>query len=68
MKHKRTFKSDYDGWRRKQLMEDNKMEEQNIKKLSKKLGLHNRKPRKDGTQKLPAWMRDSGLDCKFLFL
>ncbi|VUZ39607.1 unnamed protein product, partial [Hymenolepis diminuta] len=65
MKHKRILKSDYDGWRRKQLLEDNKMEEQNIKKLSKKLGLHNRKPRKDGTQKLPAWMRDSGLDYLF---
>ncbi|KAM3183157.1 hypothetical protein ACTXT7_010912 [Hymenolepis weldensis] len=65
MKHRRTFKSDYDGWRRKQLMEDNKMEEQNIKRLSKKLGLHNRKPRRDGTQKLPAWMRDSGLDYLF---
>nr|CDS30216.1 nucleolar MIF4G domain containing protein 1 [Hymenolepis microstoma] len=65
MKSKKKFETDYAEWRRKQLIEDNKKESQNIKKLSRKLGLHNRKPRKDGTQKLPAWMRDSGLDYLF---
>ncbi|KAM7539772.1 hypothetical protein Aperf_G00000021606 [Anoplocephala perfoliata] len=51
--------------RRKQLIEDNMEEERNIKKLSKKLGLNRRKPKKDGTEKLPTWMRDSGLDYLF---
>uniref|UniRef100_A0A5K3F4C1 MI domain-containing protein n=2 Tax=Mesocestoides corti TaxID=53468 RepID=A0A5K3F4C1_MESCO len=48
--------------RRKQLLEDNVKEEATIKKLTKKLGLDRRKPRKSGVQKQPAWMRESGLD------
>ncbi|CDI96519.2 expressed protein [Echinococcus multilocularis] len=48
--------------RRKQLLEDNIKEDKTIKRLTKKLGLNRRKPRKSGVEKQPAWMRDSGLD------
>ena len=53
--------------RKKQLIEDNEREDQTIKKLTKKLGLRNRKPRKDGIKKDPTWMRDSGLDCMYCY-
>ncbi|KAL7063146.1 hypothetical protein AAHC03_01511 [Spirometra sp. Aus1] len=51
----------YTDRRKQQLLADNEKEEAVIKKLSKKLGL-NRRKKKDGTSKQPAWMRDSGLE------
>ncbi|KAL5966392.1 hypothetical protein TSMEX_005862 [Taenia solium] len=55
-------RSVYFEQRRKQLLEDNIREDRTIKRLTKKLGLNRRKPRKSGVEKQPAWMRDSGLD------
>lgn len=56
-------RSVYSEQRRKQLLEDNIREDRTIKRLTKKLGLNRRKPRKSGVEKQPAWIRDSGLDC-----
>nr|VZI20580.1 unnamed protein product [Spirometra erinaceieuropaei] len=62
MRNQRTKKRlTYTDRRKQQLLADNEKEKAVIKKLSKKLGL-NRRKKKDGTSKQPAWMRDSGLE------
>ncbi|KAL3313423.1 hypothetical protein Ciccas_007976 [Cichlidogyrus casuarinus] len=66
MKQKLPYKINKDA-RRQNLLEDNELEDRNIKKLEKKLGLKARAKRKK-TVSHPLWLKEMGLESSFLII